>query len=44
MSEIICRRKLDEQYGNEFICACPLCQQARGEEDEPGSPSRGQEC
>jgi len=31
LESIICRRKLDEERGNPFICGCPLCKQDRGE-------------
>jgi hypothetical protein len=26
---IICRKKLDEQYGNPQICECPMCREER---------------
>lgn len=29
LESVICRRKLDEAKGNDWICACPLCQEAR---------------
>lgn len=35
MTAIICRRVLDEERGNEWICECPICSQVRkGEEDD----------
>ena len=27
LESIICRRKLDEQYGNPQICECPMCKE-----------------
>lgn len=27
--QIICRRKLDEERGNEWICQCPKCCEER---------------
>jgi hypothetical protein len=31
LESIICRRLLDEERGNPWICACPLCEQQRKE-------------
>ena len=29
ISSIICRKKLDEERGNSWICECPLCREER---------------
>ena len=34
LESIICRKNLDEEKGNPWICACPICREARGK-DEP---------
>ena len=34
MAEIICRKQLDQERGQSWICACPWCNEARREEDE----------
>ena len=40
----ICRRKLDEERGNPWICECPLCREARKEEGiETGRPRKEEE-
>jgi hypothetical protein len=39
LESIICRKKLDELYGNEWRCECFVCKRARIETiQEEGSP------
>ena len=32
----ICRRKLDEERGNPWICECPVCKEAKRREVDEG--------
>lgn len=36
LDSIICRRNLDEERGDPWICKCPLCNYARKIEMRPG--------
>jgi hypothetical protein len=32
-SSFICRRVLDKEKGNPWICLCPICKEAKGSEE-----------
>jgi hypothetical protein len=36
VDSIVCRRVLDEERGNPWICEYPMCQRARGTEKSEG--------
>jgi hypothetical protein len=39
---MICRKRLDEERGNPWICACPICGEERVAEDEIRKEDPGQ--
>ena len=44
LESLICRRKLDEERGNPWICNCLMCREARKEEQiETGGPGKEEE-
>jgi len=36
LGSVICRKKLDEERGNDFLCGCPLCREAKRSEKDEG--------
>jgi hypothetical protein len=42
LGSLICRRKLDEERGNPWICECPMCQEER-KAKEPQMKEDGEE-
>lgn len=42
MESVICRRRLDEERGNPWICVCPCCAEKRKEVGE-GESRAGEE-
>ncbi len=39
-NNIICRRKLDEERGNPWICECPVCRLEKVQKDGTESESK----
>jgi hypothetical protein len=43
LESIICRRRLDEERGNPFICECPMCREANKTEELKGDREKEME-